>query len=114
MNSRRRIATPKLGKRYPIGSRKYFGRAENGTYNHYRVVIPGMLFDMLLGTDIPPFQRDHCIVRGHHHPIYLLEDNSLFWLPVARQFTKAVPTSALAQEFLPSAIFNLTKHRFRK
>jgi hypothetical protein len=52
--------------------------------------------------------------RGHRHPIYLLEDNSLFWLPVARQFPKAVPTSALAQEFLPPAIFNLTKHRFRK
>lgn len=87
---------------------------EKGTYNHYRVAIPGMLFDMLIGTDIPPLQRDHCIVRGHRHPIYLLADNRLFWEPVARQIPRAVPTRELAREFLPPSIFNITRHRFRK
>jgi hypothetical protein len=59
-----------------------------------------MLFDMLLGTDIPPLQRDHCIVRGHRHPLYLLADNRLATETVARQYRRAVPTRALALEFL--------------
>lgn len=87
---------------------------EVGNYNHYRVAIPGMLFDMLIGKELPSEWRPNCVVRGHRHPIYLLAENCLFQIPVARKLRATVPSQELAREFLPTAVFNRTKHRFRK
>jgi len=67
MNSRRRIATPKLGKRYPIGSREYFGRAENGikaitaTHGQCRLSVRSGRAAIRLGC---PLRRES--YRGHH------------------------------------------------
>ena len=54
-----------------------------------------MLFDMVIGADIPPLWRANCIVRGHRHPIYILKDNWLFRFPLARRYMTTVPSQEI-------------------
>ncbi len=83
-------------------------------YHHYRFVIPGMIFDMLVGPNIPQIPRDHCLARGHRHPIYLLEDNRLVIETRARLLRTAVPSEVLRKEFLPPALYDLTSSMYPK
>jgi hypothetical protein len=91
-------------RREPIAHAMHLPTHESfGSYQHYRFAIPGMIFDFVIGTEIPQMFKDHCIVRGHRHPIYLLKDNRLFREPALFRLTRAKPTPALMRSLLPGA-----------
>jgi hypothetical protein len=95
------VSVAVTSKREPIAQAMHFPTRDAGTdFHHYRFAIPGMLFDMLLGPNIPQIPRDHCIVNGARHPIYLLDDNRLFAAPVLHHLPTSVPSEALKREFL--------------
>jgi hypothetical protein len=58
---------PPLLLNAPVGARE-------ATYHHHSFVIPGMVFDLFVGSQISIESQGGCIVRGPQNPIHLLDN----------------------------------------
>ena len=69
-------------------------------YHHHSFVIPGIQFDVLVGTNIQAADRAQgCIVRGDGHPVLLMTDISGIVRAQVNASVKSKPSRGLLDEF---------------
>jgi hypothetical protein len=77
---------PALLVNAPVGARE-------ATYHHHSFVIPGMVFDLFVGSRIPIHLERGCMVHGQQNPIYLLDNLN----DVMRQWATSFKNTRMSQ-----------------
>ena len=67
-----------------------YGERRNGCHLH-RFIVPGIVFDILLGKEFPPEAPECCFLRGPGHPVFLMDDDRAIIGDVAKLMRTAVP-----------------------
>jgi hypothetical protein len=77
---------------FPYGERRE-------TFHQYRFIVPGIVFDLLLGMKFPPEAPESCFLRGPCHPVFWMDDDRAIIQDALKLLRTAVPKGRSFEQY---------------